>query len=102
MDELIRHLLAVGDETAMKEYLAYGATQLPVMWVPEPRFYQVSVIDSGLTGVEQDSLGNFHPQRWGWERSPRSSIPDAPRDRRRNRRRSLGSDPVAIRTCSSC
>lgn len=67
MDELIQNTLAAGDETAMQEYSAYGATQLPVMWVPNP-VYQVSVIDSGLTGVEQDSLGNFHPQRWGWEK----------------------------------
>lgn len=67
MDELIQGTLAAGDEAAMQAYSAYGATQLPVMWVPNP-VYQVSVIDSELTGVEQDSLGNFHPQRWGWEK----------------------------------
>lgn len=65
MDELIAATLAAGDETAMQEYSAYGALNLPVMWVPNP-VYQVSVIDAGLTGVDQDSMGNFHPQRWAW------------------------------------
>ncbi|WP_110589825.1 peptide ABC transporter substrate-binding protein [Microbacterium suaedae] len=65
MNERIAKTLEAGDETAMQEYSAYGATELPVMWLPNP-VYQVSVIDSGLTGVEQDSLGNFHPQRWAW------------------------------------
>jgi len=65
MDELIAGTLAAGDETAMQEYSKYGAMNLPVMWVPNP-VYQVSVIDTGLTGVDQDSMGNFHPQRWAW------------------------------------
>jgi peptide/nickel transport system substrate-binding protein len=65
MDELIAGTLAAGDETAMQEYSKYGALNLPVMWVPNP-VYQVSVIDTGLTGVDQDSMGNFHPQRWAW------------------------------------
>jgi peptide/nickel transport system substrate-binding protein len=65
MDKLIEGTLAEGDETAMQEYSKFGAVNLPAMWVPNP-VYQVSVIDNGLTGVEQDSLGNFHPQRWAW------------------------------------
>ena len=64
-DELMAATLRADDDTAMQEYSAYGATNLPVMWMPNP-VYQVSVIDSGLTGTEQDSLGNFHPQRWAW------------------------------------
>lgn len=64
-DELIAATQTSSDEAAMQDYSAYGAEQLPVMWVPNP-VYQVSVIDQGLTGVEQDSLGNFHPQRWTW------------------------------------
>ncbi|WP_261165532.1 peptide ABC transporter substrate-binding protein [Microbacterium sp. Marseille-Q6965] len=64
-DALMADSLRADDDTAMQEYSAYGAINLPVMWMPNP-VYQVSVIDSGLTGTDQDSLGNFHPQRWAW------------------------------------
>ncbi|WP_221584967.1 peptide ABC transporter substrate-binding protein [Microbacterium sp. G2-8] len=64
-DALMQASLNSGDEDAMQEYSAYGAENLPAMWLPNP-VYQVSVIDQGLTGTEQDSLGNFHPQRWAW------------------------------------
>ncbi|MGI6879121.1 peptide ABC transporter substrate-binding protein [Microbacterium sp. gxy059] len=64
-DEIMAATLEAGDDEAMQTYSEYGAENLPVMWVPNP-VYQVSVIDTGLTGTEQDSLGNFHPQRWVW------------------------------------
>jgi peptide/nickel transport system substrate-binding protein len=65
LDELMAASTQSDDPSAMQEYSAYGAENLPVMWMPNP-VYQVSVIDTGLGGTEQDSLGNFHPQRWTW------------------------------------
>lgn len=66
-DQLMQKTLVSNDPSAMQEYSAYGAKNLPVMWMPNP-VYQISVIKQGLTGTTQDSLGNFHPQRWTWSK----------------------------------
>ncbi|GGM14633.1 peptide ABC transporter substrate-binding protein [Promicromonospora citrea] len=64
-DELMHDSTESTDPSAMQEYSAFGAENLPVMWLPNP-VYQVSVIKEGLEGTTQDPLASFHPQRWSW------------------------------------
>ncbi|WP_020501537.1 peptide ABC transporter substrate-binding protein [Sciscionella marina] len=66
-DELIAETNESDDQFAMREYSAFLAEDLPVIWVPNPA-YQVSAIDSALHGVTQDPLADLYPQRWYWTR----------------------------------
>jgi peptide/nickel transport system substrate-binding protein len=66
-DELITASNRTDSGTAMVDYSAHLAEQLPVIWMPNPP-YQVSAIDSALRGVVQDPLAGLQPQRWYWTR----------------------------------
>jgi peptide/nickel transport system substrate-binding protein len=63
-DKLIRATTQSNDATAITQYSALLAKQLPVVWLPEPD-YQISVIKTGIT-APQDPMANFHPARWSW------------------------------------
>ncbi|WP_163506695.1 peptide ABC transporter substrate-binding protein [Fodinicola acaciae] len=66
-DDLINASNRSDSGTAMVDYSAHLAEQLPVIWMPNPP-YQVSAIDSALHGVVQDPLAGLQPQRWFWTR----------------------------------
>ncbi|MCP2165023.1 peptide ABC transporter substrate-binding protein [Goodfellowiella coeruleoviolacea] len=66
-DELITKSTQEEANDAMRDYSAHLATDLPVIWLPNPA-YQVSAIDSALRGVSQNPLANMAPQRWYWTR----------------------------------
>jgi peptide/nickel transport system substrate-binding protein len=66
-DELINASNRTDSGSAMVDYSAHLAEQLPVIWMPNPP-YQVSAIDSALRGVVQDPLAGLQPQRWYWTR----------------------------------
>ncbi|MDF2559805.1 MAG: appA 2, partial [Microbacterium sp.] len=53
------------DPEIAKKYSEYLATDLPVMWMPNP-VYQVSVVRDGLDIAHQDPGASFLPQRWSW------------------------------------
>lgn len=65
VDQLISATTTSTDSSAIRDYSAAVAKDLPVIWLPEPD-YQVSVVKQGLTGFSQDSLANFHPSQWAW------------------------------------
>lgn len=67
VDELIDATTTSPDPTAVQDYSAALAKDLPVIWLPEPD-YQISVVKKGLTGFDQDSLANFHPAQWKWSK----------------------------------
>lgn len=66
-DALINASNRTDSGSAMLDYSAHLAEQLPVIWMPNPP-YQVSAIDSALHGVVQDPLAGLQPQRWFWTR----------------------------------
>ncbi|MCU1529524.1 MAG: peptide transporter substrate-binding protein [Frondihabitans sp.] len=66
VDSLISASTTSTGNQAIQSYSAEVAKDLPVIWLPSPD-YQVSVIKSGLTGFQQDSLANFHPAQWSWK-----------------------------------
>jgi peptide/nickel transport system substrate-binding protein len=66
-DDLINASNRTNSGSAMLDYSAHLAEQLPVIWMPNPP-YQVSAIDSALRGVVQDPLAGLQPQRWFWTR----------------------------------
>jgi peptide/nickel transport system substrate-binding protein len=49
--------------SALQNWSAYLAQQLPAIWLPVPA-YQISVIKSTLLGVSQDPLAGQTMQRW--------------------------------------
>jgi peptide/nickel transport system substrate-binding protein len=63
-DTLIKATTQSNQSSAITDYSALLAKQLPVVWLPEPD-YQISVIKNGLT-APQDPMANFHPARWSW------------------------------------
>ncbi|MEV0839810.1 peptide ABC transporter substrate-binding protein [Actinocatenispora sera] len=65
VDKLINKTTTSNDPSAMQDYSAALAKDLPVIWLPEPD-YQISVVKNGLGGFSQDSLANFHPAQWKW------------------------------------
>lgn len=65
VDKLITATTTANSQTAMQDYSAALAKDLPVIWLPEPD-YQISVVKNGLGGFSQDSLANFHPAQWAW------------------------------------
>lgn len=65
VDKLINKTTTSNDPSAMQDYSAALAKDLPVIWLPEPD-YQISVLKNGLGGFSQDSLANFHPAQWKW------------------------------------
>jgi peptide/nickel transport system substrate-binding protein len=65
VDQLITASTTSTSNTAVQEYSAAVAKDLPVIWLPEPD-YQISVTKNGLGGFAQDSLANFHPAQWKW------------------------------------
>lgn len=65
VDQLISASTTSTSNTAVQEYSAEVAKDLPVIWLPEPD-YQISVVKKGLGGFAQDSLANFHPAQWKW------------------------------------
>ncbi len=67
VDSLISATTTSTDASAVQEYSAAVAKDLPVIWLPSPD-YQISVVKQGLTGFEQDSLANFHPAQWKWSK----------------------------------
>ncbi|MBY6061024.1 peptide ABC transporter substrate-binding protein [Microbacterium esteraromaticum] len=64
-EELINQMTASTDSEIAQKYSALLATDLPVMWMPNP-VYQVSVIKDGLDIAHQDPGASFFPQRWSW------------------------------------
>lgn len=64
-EELINQMTASTDSAIAQKYSALLATDLPVMWMPNP-VYQVSVIKDGLDFGHQDPGASFFPQRWSW------------------------------------
>lgn len=67
VDKLIESTTTSDDPKAMEDYSRTLAEELPVIWLPEP-VYQVSVMKKGLADFDQDSLADFHPARWSWEK----------------------------------
>ncbi|MFZ7087477.1 peptide ABC transporter substrate-binding protein [Curtobacterium sp. RRHDQ10] len=69
VDALISATTTSTDSTAVQDYSAAVAKDLPVIWLPSPD-YQISVVKTGLTGgtFDQDSLANFHPAQWKWSK----------------------------------
>jgi peptide/nickel transport system substrate-binding protein len=67
VDSLIEASTTSSSTSAITDYSAALAKDLPVIWLPEPD-YQVSVIKTGLTGFSQDPLANFHPAQWKWSK----------------------------------
>ena len=67
VDKLINKTTTSNDPSVMQDYSAALAKDLPVIWLPEPD-YQISVTKNGLGGFSQDSLANFHPAQWKWEK----------------------------------
>ncbi|KQO63521.1 peptide ABC transporter substrate-binding protein [Curtobacterium sp. Leaf261] len=69
VDQLITASTTSTDSTAVQDYSAAVAKDLPVIWLPSPD-YQISVVKTGLTGgsFDQDSLANFHPAQWKWSK----------------------------------
>jgi peptide/nickel transport system substrate-binding protein len=67
VDALIDATTTSTDTSAVQDYSAAVAKDLPVIWLPSPD-YQISVKKSGLTGFDQDSLANFHPAQWKWSK----------------------------------
>jgi peptide/nickel transport system substrate-binding protein len=49
--------------SVLYKYENYLATQLPVVWQPDPDF-QISEISTNLSGVTQSSLLNYTPEFW--------------------------------------
>jgi peptide/nickel transport system substrate-binding protein len=66
-DQLITASTTSNSAQAVRDYSAAVAKDLPVIWLPEPD-YQISVLKNGLGGFSQDSLANFHPAQWKWNR----------------------------------
>ncbi|WP_432571319.1 peptide ABC transporter substrate-binding protein [Kineococcus sp. SYSU DK005] len=62
-DQLESAARTSNDPAALQAVSQQLATDLPVIWLPEP-VYQVSAIDRKLQGVSQDPLAVVHPQRW--------------------------------------
>ncbi|PZE27219.1 peptide ABC transporter substrate-binding protein [Curtobacterium sp. MCBD17_028] len=67
VDQLISASTTSTDSSAVQDYSATVAKDLPVIWLPSPD-YQISVVKKGLTGFDQDSLANFHPAQWKWSK----------------------------------
>ncbi|MET7774356.1 MULTISPECIES: peptide ABC transporter substrate-binding protein [Streptomyces] len=67
IDRLITASTTSNSAQAVQDYSAAVAKDLPVIWLPEPD-YQISVLKNGLGGFSQDSLANFHPAQWKWNR----------------------------------
>lgn len=66
-DRLIEATQFSGDESALKAYNDFLATDLPVLWMPNPVF-QLSAYRSGLQGVEpQDPMNLMYFQDWSWK-----------------------------------
>ncbi len=65
VDQLIAASTTSTSTSAVRDYSAAVAKDLPVIWLPEPD-YQISVVKNGLGGFAQDSLANFHPAQWNW------------------------------------
>jgi len=62
-DQLIQQTTSSSSASAMQQYSAYLAQNLPVIWVPNPD-YQVSAIKNTLGGVVQNPLATMNPQQW--------------------------------------
>jgi peptide/nickel transport system substrate-binding protein len=62
-DANINKTHTVSGTAVLATYENYLATQLPVVWQPDPDF-QISEIKSGLKGVTQSSLLNYTPENW--------------------------------------
>jgi peptide/nickel transport system substrate-binding protein len=62
-DNLIQQTTSSSSASAMQQYSAYLAQNLPVIWVPNPD-YQVSAIKDTLGGVVQNPLATMNPQQW--------------------------------------
>lgn len=67
VDALIDATTTSPDASAVQDYSAAVAKDLPVIWLPSPD-YQISVVKKSLTGFDQDSLANFHPAQWKWSK----------------------------------
>ncbi len=55
--------ISSSNPSALQDWSAYLAKQLPAMWLPVPA-YQISVIKTTLKGVSQDPLAGQTMQRW--------------------------------------
>ncbi|WP_336653435.1 MULTISPECIES: peptide ABC transporter substrate-binding protein [unclassified Leucobacter] len=65
-DKLIEASQFASDGSALKDYNAFLAKDLPVLWMPNP-VYQVSAFNSKLKGVEpQDPMNLMYPEDWSW------------------------------------
>ena len=64
-EALVQAMAFSTDPEIAKKYSEYLATDLPVMWMPNP-VYQVSVVRDGLDIAHQDPGASFLPQRWSW------------------------------------
>lgn len=64
-EKLVQEMAFSTDPTIAEKYSAMLATDLPVMWMPNP-VYQVSVVRDGLDIANQDPGASFLPQRWSW------------------------------------
>ncbi|MFG3253395.1 peptide ABC transporter substrate-binding protein [Streptomyces sp. NPDC048172] len=62
-DELIKKTEFSDDPSAMRDYARHLASEVPVLWTPNPA-YQVSVIRNDLRGVDQNPTLTYAPQDW--------------------------------------
>lgn len=67
VDALIKDSTTSSGNATIQKYSATLSQDLPVIWLPSPD-YQISVVKSTLTGFSQDSLANFHPAEWSWNK----------------------------------
>jgi len=69
MDSLISAVQESNSRSAFDAYADYTASQLPVIWLPDP--YAVVAVNSRLHGVSQSPLGSFYPEYWYFARPAR-------------------------------
>ncbi|MBN6051573.1 peptide ABC transporter substrate-binding protein, partial [Nonomuraea sp. RK-328] len=66
-DKLIEQAQFSADASALTEYNAFLAKDLPVLWMPNP-VYQISAYKAGLQGVDpQDPMNLMYFQDWSWK-----------------------------------
>jgi len=64
MDELITATHVSSALSAYHQYAAYGAQQLPFIYVPNPNPYQIQAVTSKLKGVTFSPLFTLLPEYW--------------------------------------
>ncbi len=62
MNSLISAVQTSNRRNAFHAYASYTATQLPVIWLPDP--YSVVAVSKRLRGVTQSPLSSFYPEYW--------------------------------------